>query len=240
MILKKQLEDGNYKPLAIQGAVIMLLLSVFNLLKSFEEGLNIIQTLYLIIPFFVISGLYFILSSKNYIYLTLLIGGLYAAIDQSNAENFSGAGLLFYMYGLYSNKRHGIFVVSVSIVCICIRVLIYNLGFFGGMKLILAFSVVYLFGYWIFIKNNKRNEYCADYSNTDIEKQYIDIMKLYLQGNSWNEISSLLQLNVTGKSVQRSLDNEWKRRNFKNREQFAHFLGQRDIITIVDKNVITD
>ena len=39
-----------------------------------------------------------------------------------------------------------------------------------------------------YIHPMKENEYIADYSNTNIEKQYIDIMELYLNGYSWNKI----------------------------------------------------
>jgi len=65
-------------------------------------------------------------------------------------------------------------------------------------------------------------------------------MILYINGYSWSKISTELKLNVTGKSVQRTLDKEWKRRKFKNREQFAHYMGQMGIINNIDKNLITE
>ena len=93
--------------------------------------------------------------------------------------------------------------------------------------------------YQHYLHAKKLNEYTADYANTEIDKQYIEIMELYFNGYSWDKISLQLKLSITGKSVQRLLDKEWKRRKFKNREQFAHFLGQKCIITELDKNVIT-
>ena len=107
---------------------------------------------------------------------------------------------------------------------------------------VLAYSSGALFVgviYFHYIHPTKENEYIADYSKTDIEKIYIDIMSLYINGYSWGDISTELKLNITAKSVQRTLDKEWKRRKFKNREQFAHYMGNKAIIVTVDKKTNT-
>jgi len=158
----------------------------------------------------------------------------------SLATELTGIALLFLSMAISvkSKKAYIIYVL------LFLSVLIYkfNISNIEPSQLMAYLSGV-LFAsviYQHYIHPMKENEYIADYSNTKIEKQYIDIMQLYLKGYSWNKISLELKLNVTGKSIQRTLDNEWKRRKFKNREQFAHYMGQKSIIKQIDKNIITE
>lgn len=105
------------------------------------------------------------------------------------------------------------------------------IGYLAGIS---TFAIIYEH----YIHRLKNNQYNADYSSM-IDKDIINIMQLYFNGETWDEISSKLKLNITGKSVQRTFDNYWKKRHFKNREQFAHFVGEKGIIKQVDKTEIT-
>ncbi len=59
---------------------------------------------------------------------------------------------------------------------------------------------------------------------------------LYVQGYSWDQISTKLGLNITGKSLQRKVKTEYERLGFNNLAQYSHFLGIKGKITIVENN----
>jgi hypothetical protein len=219
MILKKQPGVGKYSLLAKKAGVLMLLLSVFNLLKSFEESLQLLDVIYLIIPFFVISGLFFTINNKAYVYITILAGGLYAAIDQPNSVDFSGASMFFMLYGIDRNKKHGLVLIIITLLSISLRVLFFDLGFFAGMKLILAYTVVYDFSRTIFASEKV--------FTIDIELKSIDkkILKRYSNGQSYEQIIREMKLGIEPDSLRKRITNIRKLSGCNNDVQFGKYIS---------------
>lgn len=179
------------------------------------------------------------LINKNTISWLVLIISLIVQY-MGDPDDLTGTALLFLSMAI-SMKSKKSYIVYISLFS---SILIYksNISNIDPSQLMAYLSGV-LFAsiiYQHYIHPIKETEYVPDYSNTVIEKIYIDIITLYINGYSWSKISYELSLNVTGKSVQRLLDKEWKDRKFKNREQFAHYMGQMGIINNIDKNLITE
>lgn len=220
----------------------LILLTVFNIITGITRHEDIYYyALYLgvflpIIILLVVIKKEFI--NKNTISWMLLLLSVIVEYN-SLATELTGISLLFLSMAISTKSKKT--YITYALLFLTVLIYKFNLSNIDPSQLMAYLSGV-LFAsviYQHYIHPKKDNEYTADYSNKVIEKLYIDIMILYINGYSWNKISSELSLNVTGKSVQRTLDNEWKARKFKNREQFAHYMGQMGIIKQVDKNTIT-
>lgn len=220
----------------------MLLLLISNLMTVLTVGTNTnpaltVGLICLIVPMFFVKKE----MHKNVLSWILLALSIPTLIDPTNDISNMNGYFLFLFSMTIAFKSKIIYTVYLSIF---ISTLLYKFNIVGSApsQIVGYFGALSFLGnfYQHYIHPKKQTEYTADYNNKVIKKLYIDIMILYINGYSWKQISIELKLSITAKSVQRLLDKEWKDRKFKNREQFAHYMGQMGIINNIDKNVITE
>jgi hypothetical protein len=222
----------------------MLLLIIANIMTGINNAetignylTKVVLLSLLTIPLFLVKK-EFPKKILSWVLLVLSIPTLMA--EGSDPSNMNGIFLFLFSVSL-APKSKKVYLIFFSLFTASLLYR-FNLAKMTPSQIIEYIAGVSFIGifYQEYIHPKKQTEYTANYNNTVIEKIYIDIMKLYLNGYSWKQISTELKLSITAKSVQRLLDKEWKDRKFKNREQFAHYLGQMGIINNVDKNLITE
>jgi hypothetical protein len=220
----------------------LLLLVISNIITGITNKATLFEYISFIGFFIVIIGCLFFIKkeivTKPFIAWLILALSLIAQF-LLDVTDLTGISLFVLSLSISKKSKQSYMIYS----SLFFAILLYKFNTSGmHPSQLMAYSsgiMLFLTIYQHYIHPIKDNEYRADYNNKVIEKLYIDIMILYLNGYSWNKISLELKRGVTGKTLARTLDNEWKRRKFKNREQFAHYLGQMHIINNIDKNVIT-
>jgi uncharacterized membrane protein len=83
-------------------------------------------------------------------------------------------------------------------------------------------------------------QYIKNYLDFPSKKYLLDVMELYIQDKTWNEIAEILYPHKTGNSLRKDVKKDITKLEFESYGEFILYLGQNGIIKQVDKNLITE
>lgn len=219
----------------------LFIVSIGNIITNTSKGLGLEYYIFNVCLVLIIA--LFLLFSKvdvpdNTLSVILLILCLSSIFNQHlSALN----DVLFFSLATYISHRPKKYYLYQGLIYVILLTINYTLlntftseiiVHLGGVSfaLIIFYKKVYL---------TKKYKYIINHEDTKIDPTVRAVMEQYIKGNSWDDISKILKLNVTGKRVQKIVKKEMVDKKFNNYAHLCHYMANEGIIKAIDKTTIT-
>ena len=197
--------------------LVCILMVGYNSLDFYFKGASLIDAIGYLFPFIIYPLIsIFLRSHKITTVLYMIVGLLTVALD----NEISGASGLLYIYFAYNEiktHRFGIVLIFLSYFALSIRFILLNAAGSESIVSILLFAFIFATFYFKVIKSSLSNK-------IDISKRDKEVIKLYSQGLSYDEINSKLKLNVKNESIRKIIKRVRDESGCNNDIQFGKWL----------------
>lgn len=200
----RRLRDRKHKPTGTPDYLnigVCLLMVIYNLIDLIYKGMTGFDYFIYLAPYIIYPILNIIFRTKKITAgLYFLVGFLTLSLDPIN----SGASGLLYIYFSYNeikNNRWGIVLITFSYIALSIRFMILNTMGSEAIVSILLFTFIFATLYFKVIDHNKKR---VDLWKEISEKEKA-ILKLFMNGKDYSQISHILNINDKKESIRTSI-----------------------------------
>lgn len=234
---KKRLQVGEYGELSFLNIITVSVLFVLNIINTIYQKYTLSDTSHVFIVLIVAIMVTVMLRRyKVYLLIAYVFMGICIILDPSNVSDFSPAIFFIFSFHILKNKFYGIGVLILSLILVTIKALVVNDTLPGIVIMIIAYAYIYTTYYFLIYKKHEQEK--QDLTNNhikEIEKLKsktlrIDtlglkekekaMIKMYVNGYSYDQISEFLGLNITSDTVRRNI---WEIKKNSKTNNEAHF-----------------
>lgn len=234
-----KLRIGQKLSLAITLIIISNIMTGITESKELNYYLfNVLLTSLLIIPLMIVKKE----LPKSILSGILLFMSFTALVDINNDISNMNGFFYFLMSTSIAPKSKKIYILYFSLFT---PALLYKfnilhskpsqiIGYIGGLLF-----VGFIYQHYIHPKPQSK-QYITNYLDFPSKKYLLDVMELYIQDKTWNEIAEELYPHKTGNSLRKDVKKDITKLEFVSYADFILYLGQNGIIKQIDKNTITE
>jgi DNA-binding CsgD family transcriptional regulator len=236
----KGLTHGGTHNLDLVNIIACVLIVVYNVIDLVINKDPILRYFLYLTPFILYPiGSIIIKSNKLSIVLYVIIGLFSLSLDQE----YAGATGLLYLYFAYNeikSNKFALIIVGLSCFSLSIRFILLDISGTNIVVPVVLFTYIFATFYFKVIKRNNseiadlqrqlKEKHKSELRNIDvinITEEEKAIIKLHCYGNTYEEISKILGLNIVPNTVRRKITAIMKDNNIKNDAHFGHWAFQR-------------
>lgn len=208
---------GELKVINIISLGILITLNILSIVFEGRYNLSPILITSVLLLIFVVS---IVLSPKNILPFMYLIIGLCMVFDSSNISDFSASIFFIFSFHVLKNKFYGIGVLVLSLILVTIKSLVVNDTLSGIVIMIIAYAYIYTTYYFLIYKQPKSKPKTLRIDTLGLKEKEKAMIKMYVNGYSYDQISEYLGLNITSSTVRRNI---WEIKKNSKTNNDAHF-----------------
>lgn len=172
-----------------------MVLAIFNSITILSEKRELIELLYLVLPFLILGVISVFTGADNMIFSLFIIGGLYNTLIPAGVGDVSGSMFFVFAYYLKQSKITALIIIFITIISIGIRSFITEINTQQSLTIFIWYILIYLAHYYFLFKKNKTKK------PKNIKKEDYDKLDLYIKGYTTDEICDILNLNIKPDSL---------------------------------------
>lgn len=201
---------------------VFLVVFIYNLTDQIIKNQNIMERWSYTIPFLIMSILIFFLGNKYVRCITYYLLAVSVLFTAEYYSDFSSS--IFFIYSFHVIKKKSVLILNLTstVVFLSIRYTIYDKSIMSIVLMMIIFAYIYSIYYFLIFKHKKKRVDIWD----KVSQKDRDILKLFMQGDDFAEISTKLKIDDKKESIRAAITRCRRLSNCNNDMEFAIWLTE--------------